>query len=103
MKSLLTYIIPVSFTIKLFVHALYLNSKSSNSNTLLNGFDQTKIKQFLEWVTKSGTFLSNNEYFEQSDSVSIGDKASNLFADVVMNYCMLLTKLSKSLLYSTDL
>ena len=69
-KSLFTNI-PVSFTIKLIVGALHHNGKSSNSNTLFNGFTQTKMKQFLEWVSKSGTFLFNNEYFEQIDGVPI--------------------------------
>ena len=50
-KMLLTNI-PVSFTIKLIIDALYHISKSSNYNTLFNGFNQTKMKQFLEWVTK---------------------------------------------------
>ena len=44
------------------------------------------MKRFLEWVTKSGTFLFNNEYFEQLDGVPTGDKASNLFVNVIMNY-----------------
>ena len=55
-KSLFTNI-SVSFTIKLVIDALYHNDKSSNSNTLFNGFNPTKMKQFLEWVTKSGTFI----------------------------------------------
>ena len=42
------------------IDALSHNSKSSNSNTLFNGFNQIKMKQFLEWVTKSGTFVFNN-------------------------------------------
>ena len=84
-KSLFTNI-PVSFTIKLIIVALYHNSKSSNSNTLFKGFSPTKMKQFLEWVTKSDAFLFNNEYFEQIDGVPMGGKASNLFADVIMNY-----------------
>ena len=53
---------------------------------MFNGFNPTKIKQFLEWVTKSGTFLFNNEYFEQMDGIPIGGEASNLFTDVIMNY-----------------
>ena len=44
------------------------------------------MKQYLEGVTKSGTFLFNNKYFEQIDGVLMGGKASNLFADVIMNY-----------------
>ena len=44
------------------------------------------MKQFLEWLTKSGTFWFNNEYFEQNDGVPMGGKASNLFSDVIMNY-----------------
>ena len=44
------------------------------------------MKQFLEWVSKSGTFLFYNEYFEQIDGVPMVGKASNLFADVMMNY-----------------
>ena len=43
---------------------------------LFNGFNQTKMKQFLEWVTKSGTFLFNNEYSEQIDVVLMGGKES---------------------------
>ena len=84
-KSLFTNIL-VSFTTKLLIiiDALYHNDNSSNSNTLFNGFDQTKMKQFLEWVTKNGTFLFNNEYFE-IDGVPMEGKASNLFADVIMN------------------
>ena len=85
LKSLFTNI-PVLFTIELIIDALYHNDKSSNFNTLFNGFNPTKMKQFLEWVTKSGTFLFNNEYFEQIDGVPMGGKASNLFADVMMNY-----------------
>ena len=65
---------------------MYHNGKSSNSNTLFNGLNETKMKQFLEWVTKSGTFLFNNEYFEQIDGVPMGGKASNLVAGVIMNY-----------------
>ena len=82
-KSLFTNI-PVSFTIKLIIDALYHNDKSSNSNTLFNGFNPTKMKQISEWVTKSGTFLFNNECFEQIDGVPMRAKASNLFADVIM-------------------
>ena len=59
-KSLFTNI-PVSFTIKLIVDALYHNDKSSNSNTLFKGFNPIKMKQFLEWVTKSSKFLFNSE------------------------------------------
>ena len=44
------------------------------------------MKQYLEGVTKSETFLFNNKYFEQIDGVLMGGKASNLFADVIMNY-----------------
>ena len=44
------------------------------------------MKQFVEWATKSGTFLFNKEYFEQIDGVPMGGKASNLFANVIMNY-----------------
>ena len=84
-KSLFTNI-PVSFTIKRIIDVLYHNDRSSNSNTLFNGFNPTKMKQFLEWVTKSGTFLFNNEYFEQKDGVPMGGKASNLFADVILSY-----------------
>ena len=84
-KRLLTNI-PVSFTIKLNIDALYHNGTFSNSNILFSGFNQTKIKQFLEWVTKSGTLLFNNDYFEQLDGIPMGGKASNLFADVIMNY-----------------
>ena len=72
---------PVSFTIKLIIDAVYHNNK-----TLFNGFNQTKIKQFLEWVTKSGTFLFNNEYVEQINGLPMGGKASNLFSDIMMNY-----------------
>ena len=50
-KSLFTNI-PVSFTNKLIIDALYLINKSSNSDTLFNGFNQIKMKQFLEWITK---------------------------------------------------
>ena len=100
-KSMFTNI-PVSFTIKLIIDALYHNGKSSNSNTLFNGFNPTKKKQLLEWVTKSGTFLFYNKYFEQIDGVPFGGKASNLFADVIMNVIML-TKVWKSLFYNTDL
>ena len=33
------------------------------------------MKQFLEWVTKSGTtFLFNNEYFEHIRGVPMGSK-----------------------------
>ena len=70
----------------IIIDALYHNDKSSNSNTLFNGFNPTKMKQFLEWVTKSDAFLFNNEYLEQIDGVPLGGKASNLFADVIMNY-----------------
>ena len=62
-KSLFTNI-SVSFTIKLIIDALYHNDKSSSSNTLFNGFNPTKMKQFLEWVTKIGSFLFNNELFQ---------------------------------------
>ena len=85
LKSLFT-IISVSFTIKLIVDALYHNGKSSNSNTSFTGFSQIKMKKFLEWVTKSRTFLFSNEYFEQLDGVLTRGKASNLFADVIMSY-----------------
>ena len=44
------------------------------------------MKQFLKWVTKSGMFLFNNEYFQQIDGVPMGGKASNLFTYVIMNY-----------------
>ena len=37
-------------------------------------------------MTKTGTFLFNNEYFEQIDGVPMEGKASNLFADVITNY-----------------
>ena len=84
-KSLFTNI-SVSFTIKLIIDSLYHNDKSSNSSTLFNEFNPTKMKQYLEGVTKSGTFLFNNKYFEQIDGVLMGGKASNLFADVIMNY-----------------
>ena len=83
-KSLFTNI-SVSFTIKLIIDSLYHNDKSSNSNTLFNE-DPTKMKQYLEGVTKSGTFLFNNKYFEHIDGVLMGGKASNLFAEVIMNY-----------------
>ena len=39
-KSLFTNI-PVLFTIKLIIDAIYQNGKSSNSNTLFNRFNQT--------------------------------------------------------------
>ena len=39
-KSFFTNI-PVSFTIKLIIDALYLKSKLSNSNTSFNGFNLT--------------------------------------------------------------
>ena len=84
-KSLFTNIL-FSFTIKLITGALYHNSKSSNFNTLFNGINQTKTKQILEWVTKSGTFLFNNEYFEKIGLISMKGKASNLFALVIINY-----------------
>ena len=71
---------------KLIIDALYHNDKSSYSCTLFNGFNPTKMKQFLQWVTKDGTFLFNNEYFEQIDGVPVGGKASILFAGVIMNY-----------------
>ena len=84
-KNLFTNI-PVSFTFKLIIDALYHSSKSSNSNTLFNRFNQTKMKQFLEWVTKSGKLLFNNKCFEQIDGVPMGSKASNQYPDVIINY-----------------
>ena len=36
------------------------------------------MKQFLEWVIKTGTFLFNNEYFEQIDGVPKGGKAMEI-------------------------
>ena len=82
-KSLITNI-SASFTIKLITDALYHNGKSSNSNALFNGFNQTKMKQILERVTKNGTFLFNYEYCDQIDGVPMEGKASNLSADVIM-------------------
>ena len=37
-------------------------------------------------VTKSGTFLFDNKYFEQIEDIPMGGRASNFFADVIMNY-----------------
>ena len=97
-KSLFTNIL-VSFAIKLIIVALYHNGKSSNSNTLFNGFNQTKMKQFFEWVSKSGTFLFNNKYFEQIDDFPMEGKTFNLFAGVIMNYAVNKTMEITSLQY----
>ena len=83
-KSLFTNI-PVSFIIQLIIIDAISHNKSSDSNASFNGFNQTKMQQFLEWVTKSFTFFYN-EYIEQIDGFPIGGKASNMFADAIMNF-----------------
>ena len=44
------------------------------------------MKEFLDWVTQSGTFLFNDEIYKQRNGMPMGGPASGLFADVLMNY-----------------